>query len=144
MLAQPRVIEETAPRISSLQGPDKWVVTLDGCWSAAALAQPQGWDGLQHELSAAAPHADVNSRWDLRAIERLDHSGAQLLWNSWGRQWPAEVLALPAQRAMIDRVARYSVVPPPAQPRSSATSSICPRNSRGTWMFSWAVSVGIN
>ncbi len=41
-----------------------------------------------------------------------------MLWNAWGRQWPAQVLALPAQRAMLDRVARYSVGPPPAEPRT--------------------------
>ena len=27
--------------------------------------------------------------WDLRPIEQLDHIGAQLLWDHWGKAWPA-------------------------------------------------------
>lgn len=116
MSAPSRISEETSPRITSQNGPESRVVTLDGCWSAAALAQPQVLEKLHSGLAqlSQAPRAD--RRWDLRALERLDHTGAQLLWNAWGRQWPAEVEVLTAQRAMIDRVARYSVGPP--QPHS--------------------------
>ena len=105
-------MEETSPRISSQNEPENRVVTLDGCWSAAALAQPQIWDELHSGLAKLAQPPGLGTRWDLRSLERLDHTGAQLLWNAWGRQWPAEVLTLTAQRAMIDRVARYSVGPP--------------------------------
>ena len=104
--------EETSPRITSLNEPDNRVVTLDGCWSAAALAQPQVWEQVHGGLAELTRTQHVARRWDLLALERLDHTGAQLLWNAWGRQWPSEVLALAAQRAMIDRVARYSVGPP--------------------------------
>ena len=46
--------------------------------------------------------------WDLRDIQRLDHTGAQLLWNSWGHQWPQTLHTLPAQQAMLERVARFT------------------------------------
>ena len=115
MPAQSRATEETSPRIASHDGPEKRVVTLDGCWSAAALAQPRVWDELHSGLAALTRQSGIQRRWDLRALERLDHTGAQILWNAWGRQWPADVLALTAQRAMIDRVARYSVGPPQAR-----------------------------
>ena len=95
------------------------MVKLDGCWSAAALAQPHVWDHVQGALAKLSGTPDPSRRWDLLALERLDHIGAQLLWNAWGRQWPAEVLALSAQRAMIDRVARYSVGPPPPHRRTA-------------------------
>ena len=111
-------VEESAPRISNQHGPENRVVTLLGSWSAAALAQPQAWGDLHHGMAALGEAAGVHKHWDLRALERLDHTGAQLLWNAWGRQWPAQVQALPAQRAMLDRVARYSVAPPAALPRS--------------------------
>ncbi len=50
--------------------------------------------------------------WDLRGIERLDHTGAQLLWNTWGHQWPANLVLQDVQKAMLERVARYTVAPP--------------------------------
>ncbi len=118
MLPNSRAMEETAPHITSLPGSDDRLVTLGGSWSAAALAQPQVWSDLNAGLAALGPQSELGGRWDLRALERLDHTGAHLLWNTWGRRWPAEVLAMPAQRAMLDRVARYSVEPPPAQRRT--------------------------
>jgi len=118
MPAVSRATEESAPHLATLPAPDMPVVTLGGCWSAAALAQPAAWDRLQDALGTLSRSASVVRRWDLRALERLDHTGAQLLWNAWGRQWPAHLLVLPAQRAMLARVARYSVEPPPAQART--------------------------
>jgi phospholipid/cholesterol/gamma-HCH transport system permease protein len=41
-----------------------------------------------------------------------------LLWNSWGRQWPQRLDCLPAQRAMLERVARFSPPRNPAPLRS--------------------------
>ena len=111
-------MEENIPRISRQTGPDQAAVSLAGSWSAAALAQPQVWDALHLALADMAAQAGRGGSWDLRALERLDHTGAQMLWNAWGREWPAQVLALPAQRAMLDRVARYSVGPPPAERRT--------------------------
>ena len=94
------------------------MVTLLGCWSAAALARPQVWPEVLQRMAALGQGLPADGQWDLRALERLDHTGAQLLWNAWGRKWPAQLLVLPAQRAMLDRVARYSVPPPAAQPRT--------------------------
>ena len=118
MPAPSRTVEETSPRITSRNEPENRVVKLDGCWSAAALAQPQVWDELHSGLAQLAHAPDTSRRWDLHGLERLDHTGAQLLWNAWGRHWPADVLVSTAQRAMIDRVARYSVGPPHPHRRS--------------------------
>lgn len=87
------------------------VALLQGQWTAARLAEPSAWAALQRELRQAA------AAWDLRGLERLDHTGAQLLWNHWGRRWPAQIEALPGQRAMLERVARYSCVAPPPEHR---------------------------
>ncbi len=88
---------------------------LRGVWSATALANPQAWQRLQATLQAPAARAGA---WDLRTVERLDHVGAQLLWNHWGHQWPAQIELTDAQRAMLQRVERFSV-PPPAPARTS-------------------------
>lgn len=108
-------MDESSPRISSQAAPDGWQVTLGGSWSAAELARPAAWSRVQRGIDALEPRARAEQgHWDLRPLERLDHTGAQLLWNTWGRQWPAQLHASPAQRAMLDRVARFSVPPPPA------------------------------
>ena len=112
MKVAPQPLEEPPPTITSQGGSDRDTVVLAGSWSAAAMAQPEVWEQLLDKLSTVAAVAGTQSEWDLRAIDRLDHTGAQLLWNTWSRQWPTSVLALPAQRAMLDRVARYSVGPP--------------------------------
>ena len=43
--------------------------------------------------------------------EQLDHIGAQWLWDHWGRQWPGQLELLPAQQAVLERVARFTVQP---------------------------------
>ena len=50
--------------------------------------------------------------WDVSPLQRLDHTGAQVLWNAWGHQWPAHVQMLPPQRAMLERVARFTMATP--------------------------------
>ena len=104
-----RLRDESTPTIHRA---DAGSVTLTGSWSAAAMAQPTVWDVLRAKLTAFVSESGQPGHWDLRGLDRLDHTGAQLLWNAWGRAWPAQVLALPAQRAMLERVARYSVGPP--------------------------------
>jgi phospholipid/cholesterol/gamma-HCH transport system permease protein len=51
----------------------------------------------------------------LRNLKRLDHTGAQLLWNTWGHQWPTQLQLEPGQRAMLERVARYTTLAPKPQ-----------------------------
>lgn len=87
--------------------------TLAGCWSAARLAVPQQWQRINQALqtctdSPAAPAV----HWDLTAVPRMDHTGAQLLWNAWGHQFPQHLIATPAQQAMLDRVARFTTRAP--------------------------------
>ena len=117
MPANSTVAEESPPRLSSLRGAERWVVTLAGSWSAATMARSPVWPQLHRDLLETSSKVGTDSSWDLRQLERLDHTGAQLLWNTWGREWPLNLLVSAVQRAMIDRVARYSVGPPPSQPR---------------------------
>lgn len=102
----------TPPSLRRQSLPQGGAVVLQGQWTAAQLAEPSAWAGLQRELPAALQGGQA---WDLRSIQRLDHTGAQLLWNSWGRRWPAQLDTLPAQRAVLERVARYTVAMPPTE-----------------------------
>jgi phospholipid/cholesterol/gamma-HCH transport system permease protein len=108
--SQPRIVKDASASGESL--------TLYGSWSAAALAQLDNWTALEESLPRQSK-ALMEASWDLRQIERLDHTGAQLLWNAWGQAWPRHVLVLDLQRATLNRVARYTV-PPPKPHRSSA------------------------
>ncbi len=106
----PRIVLETSADGESL--------TLFGSWSAPALAQPEHWAAL--ELSLERPASELmQASWDLRQIARLDHTGAQLLWNTWGHAWPRHVLVLDLQRSTLNRVARFTVVPPKVHRRTA-------------------------
>ncbi|MFM7332135.1 MAG: MlaE family lipid ABC transporter permease subunit [Brachymonas sp.] len=87
---------------------------LLGRWTAAQLSDDAQWQALQASLAGLAS----SQAWDLRLIERLDHIGAQLLWNHWGRTWPAQLELMPTQRAVLQRVAQLSG-PQPAAARHS-------------------------
>ncbi len=109
-------MEETVPRIARESAPQGPVARTLGRWTAAQLTMPGVWSAV--ETSLAALKAEPGIRWDLRDLQRLDHLGAQALWNHWGHQWPAQLEVLPDQRAMLERVARFAVVPPPYRRRT--------------------------
>ncbi len=105
-------MEQSLPRIAFEQASSGPCARLQGRWTAESLAVPLHWDALQADLAVVLP--DWRScEWDLRQLQRMDHTGAQLLWNAWYRQWPDQLQALPGQRAMLERVARFSSVLPP-------------------------------
>jgi phospholipid/cholesterol/gamma-HCH transport system permease protein len=107
-------MEENTPLITPLTTPGGPGVVLSGCWTAARLAEPATWPKIQSGLRAGTATETSGWHWDLRDLERLDHTGAQVLWNAWGHQWPAELSIQDAQRTMLTRVAQYSGPPPAA------------------------------
>ena len=113
MTLRPSTVE-ISPRIIHHATPAGGAILLSGCWTAVQIAVPAAWAQLAPELSLCAAHVADDPSWDLRDLQRLDHVGAQMLWNAWGHRWPAQLLLHDAQRAMLERVARYSVTPPPA------------------------------
>ena len=111
-----------APRIAQISpsaGREAPVAQLLGRWTAAQLASPQTWLRVNAELLAVNRAAGASPDWDLRRLQSLDHTGVQLIWNSWGHQWPKIIELTPAQRAMFERVARYTLTTPPEPPQSA-------------------------
>ena len=104
--------EESRPRIDIEHLPEGVCVRLLGRWTAGNLAARDNWEALQRSLGAL-PQDWRTCRWDLRVLQRMDHIGAQLLWNAWYRQWPDTVQAAAGQRALLERVAQFSSVLPP-------------------------------
>jgi phospholipid/cholesterol/gamma-HCH transport system permease protein len=100
---------DSTPRIEQPTAADGARLHVLGQWTAAQFAQPKLLKSLRARLSATS----AQQGWDLSGADQLDHVGAQLLWDHWGRQWPQQLELQPAQRAVLERVASFTVDPPP-------------------------------
>ncbi|PRG50531.1 MlaE family ABC transporter permease [Burkholderia gladioli] len=114
---------QTPPGLSVDTGDDGKIVRLSGQWTALALARDRGVVVRRvHKLargparaggrmtalgagSAAAQGGPV-SRWDLSAIDRLDHVGGQALWRVWGHRLPEGLTLTDNQRTIFERIQR--------------------------------------
>ncbi len=113
---------KASPTLTLQATPDGTCAALGGCWSAALLAEPASWARIENALISAVGVSKSGCAWNLKELQRLDHTGAQLLWNAWGHQWPDRLELHPEQRAMLERVARYTTVAP--APASTSWTSI--------------------
>ncbi|MCU6502040.1 ABC transporter permease [Duganella sp. BJB488] len=76
-------------------------VAAGGTWQVHALAQGKTMatiTGLIKTLKADGV------KWDLTAIDSMDHIGAQLLWNAWGKTRPADLQLAPGQEEFFNRL----------------------------------------
>ncbi|HET8748490.1 MAG TPA: ABC transporter permease, partial [Ramlibacter sp.] len=99
---------DLTPRIDPAPAAPGQAVRLLGEWTAAQFARPR----LLRDLLHALPRASDRQAWDLRDAALLDHVGAQLLWDHWGQRWPQQLELLPAQRAVLERVAEFTTTRP--------------------------------
>lgn len=119
-------MDDTAPHIHPLQdGTQRWA-QLRGRWGAAELGRRPLWREVRQQLGSTP--AQAAQGWDLSEVQWLDHVGAQLLWDHWGRQWPAQLRATEMQRQMLDRVASLTIA--------------CPPESRVNW-WGWLIQLGL-
>jgi phospholipid/cholesterol/gamma-HCH transport system permease protein len=95
---------DTQPRVETASPAEGGQVRLLGEWTAAQFAKGRQFSALRGALPPLRP----GHPWDLRGAGQLDHVGAQLLWEHWGGRWPPELELLPAQRAVLERVAQFS------------------------------------
>ena len=97
------------PSIDTEQTPKGLVHRVLGAWTAADLTRKAEWERLTAQLNALDKSADAS--WDLRQIEKIDHLGAQLFWNHWGRAWPQRLEVEPSQRVVLQTVAEFAIRP---------------------------------
>ena len=76
-------------------------VAAGGTWQVHALAQGKAMATITSMIKTLK--AD-NVKWDLTAIDSMDHIGAQLLWNAWGKTRPAELQLAPGQEEFFNRL----------------------------------------
>jgi phospholipid/cholesterol/gamma-HCH transport system permease protein len=117
--------EPATPRLETAAESGSGDLRVLGEWTAAQFARRSQVRRLLRALSGQSGRS-----WDLREAARIDHVGAQLLWEHWGRRWPDRVQALPAQRAVLERVARFTAEPPQ-------------RRRQGVWSLYLALGAGV-
>lgn len=59
---------------------------------------------------------DADLKWDLRAVEAIDSAGALILWQAWGRRFPAQLVLHPQHRPLFEKW-MGSGAPKPAKER---------------------------
>ncbi|RZI77641.1 MAG: ABC transporter permease [Variovorax sp.] len=106
----PNPAPDATPRIEHAGA----AVLVSGRWTAMALSRVGVWQRLSGDL-ASVP---ADSAWDLRPVDPLDHIGAQVLWNHWGKAWPARLELDPQHKAVLDQVAQFTTSPPEEPPRT--------------------------
>jgi len=101
-------------RVASSPG-DAPAVTLTGDWTTLGLAQRVM--KFKRELGKLATQPRVS--WNLLRLERLDHTGALLLWRAWGRSFPERLSILPALKQHFARLPDAGTTGPSRLPQRS-------------------------
>lgn len=102
-------MDQPTPRIEQQSTPQGKSTLVLGQWTAAQFTEKKLLKTLEGDLHTASGAAGA---WDLTRADQLDHVGGQLLWDNWGRRWPEPIELLPAQRAVLERVAQFTAVLP--------------------------------
>ena len=80
-------------------------VVATGIWQVHALAQCGAIKSLSATLASLK---DQSVNWDLSQLTSLDHIGAQMFWNSWGKQRPAQLKLAERQEELFARIEEAS------------------------------------
>jgi phospholipid/cholesterol/gamma-HCH transport system permease protein len=95
---------ENAPTLT-INHPDAGAVqsvVAGGVWQVHALCQKRGTlKAINKTLASLKGKA---FEWDLSGISSLDHIGAQMFWNAWGKQRPAQLKLDPKQEELFGRI----------------------------------------
>ncbi|MBJ7312159.1 MlaE family ABC transporter permease [Rugamonas sp. CCM 8940] len=96
-------------------------VAAAGTWQVHALAQGGAMRGIAKLLAPFKSNGKV--QWDLTAIDSMDHIGAQVFWNAWGKARPAALRLAPAQEEFFNRLESTGKLEL-AQPRRQRLTSV--------------------
>lgn len=94
----------TTPAIDIQRQDGTCRISLQGDWTALALADCGGARGLRAQLKSLAATPD-SAEWSLAGVGRLDHIGGQLIWQAWQGKLPTHLDADDGQRRVFDRIA---------------------------------------
>ena len=77
-------------------------VVASGVWQVHALAERGAIKRLTATLASLKDQHAV--AWDLTQLSSLDHIGAQMFWNSWGKQRPGKLKLADRQEELFARI----------------------------------------
>src|SRR3982751_3989332 len=106
------LMEDYTPRIEQQDTPQGRLFVVRGAWTAVGLTGEAVWEALTAQLQGLGNTSQSSAGWDLEQVGKLDHLRAQVLWNHWGRNWPAQLQVEPNQPAVLETVAKFSTDPP--------------------------------
>jgi len=94
----------TTPAIDIKRQDGTCRIALQGDWTALALADCGGARDLRTQLKSLA-NAPDSAEWTLAGVDRLDHIGAQLIWQAWQGKLPTHLTADEGQHRVFARIA---------------------------------------
>jgi phospholipid/cholesterol/gamma-HCH transport system permease protein len=100
-------------------------VVASGIWQVHALSKKGALKAISKTLKAL--QGDPSLAWDLSGVSSLDHIGAQMFWNAWGKQRPAQLKLAPRQEELFDRI-------------EAAGENVMPRTR--TSHLNWVITLG--
>jgi phospholipid/cholesterol/gamma-HCH transport system permease protein len=95
-------------------------VTAGGTWQVHALAQAGAMAGIAAQLQPL--QGDPGVAWDLSQVDSMDHIGAQLFWNAWGKARPKQLQLAPAQEEFFKRIEQAGAIEVPRSRKGRLTS----------------------
>ncbi|MDB5963089.1 MAG: transporter permease [Massilia sp.] len=87
-------------------------VVASGIWQVHALGERRAIKALSAQLASLKDSART---WDLSQVTSIDHIGAQLFWNAWGKKRPADLILAPRQEELFKRIEESSKAAAPSQ-----------------------------
>lgn len=103
---QPFAMNTHPPQLQRQDQPEGAWAVLQGRWGAADFGDRAHWQRVRQQLKDLPPSDALG--WDLEAVQWLDHVGAQLLWQHWQGRWPQRLRLSAGQKAMLQRVERFT------------------------------------
>ena len=92
-----------------------------GVWQVHALTASGKLKGINRSLAALKKGGTLE--WDLTEVDSIDHIGAQMFWNAWGKKRPAQLKLDPRQEELFARIEKATEISMP-RPRTSALNWI--------------------
>lgn len=109
---------EQPPSLSLTQQPTP-IIQVNGAWLIHSITDKKMLAALSEQLTAGMQMADP--LWDLSGITALDHLGANLLWQAWGKQRPSRLTISPAHEGLFQRLDEVNHLPIPLQAKQKLT-----------------------
>lgn len=90
---------------------DQPTVQIHGAWLTDMLAEASLMQTIH--LSLQELQGKLELAWDLTQLTALDHIGAQLLWQAWGKSYPAKLQLREQHQALFERLAEVQRIAMP-------------------------------